>query len=47
MRLVAEIEVTARLSSVLDVVEHEMQALQALRDERLSAVLGDDDEAAS
>lgn len=39
MRTVGEIEVTARLSSVLDVVEHEMRALHALRDERLSAVL--------
>jgi hypothetical protein len=34
-----EIEATARLSSVLDVVEREMQALHALRDERLSGVL--------
>jgi hypothetical protein len=39
MRLVVEIEATARLSSVLNVVENEIRALHALRDERLSAVL--------
>ncbi len=33
------IEARSRLTSVLDVCEHEMQALKALRDPRLSGVL--------
>ena len=33
------IEARSRLTSVLDVCEHEMQALEALRDPRLSGVL--------
>ncbi len=34
-----DIEARSRLSGVLDVCEHEMQALDALRDARLSGVL--------
>jgi hypothetical protein len=33
------VEARSRLTSVLDVCEHEMQALEALRDTRLSGVL--------
>jgi len=33
------VEARSRLTSVLDVCEHEMQALEALRDPRLSGVL--------
>jgi hypothetical protein len=34
-----DIEARSRLASVLDVCEYEMQALDALHDERLSGVL--------
>jgi hypothetical protein len=34
-----DIEARSRLASVLEVCEHEMQALEALRDARLSGVL--------
>jgi hypothetical protein len=35
----AELEARSRLSSVLDVCEHEKRALEALRDDRLDGVL--------
>ncbi len=34
-----DVEARSRLASVLDVCEHEMRALEALRDPRLSGVL--------
>jgi hypothetical protein len=34
-----DVEARSRLASVLDVCEHEMQALDGLRDARLSGVL--------
>jgi hypothetical protein len=36
---VGDVEAVSRLGSVLDVVEHELRALQDLRDDRLVSVL--------
>jgi hypothetical protein len=36
---VGDVEAVSRLRSVLDVVEHELRALQDLRDDRLVSVL--------